>query len=272
MNEAAHTPYYRNLLRQELEDRTARNSRYSLRSFASALDISPQRLSDLIRGRYGLSATQAQAIAERLGLTDDELKRFVASAEMLHSRSALRRKVAQETFASLSSEITSLNLDSFEVISVWYHCAILELTYLKKFNSDSSWISTQLGISKFMVEQAIGRMERLGLLTISKSGKVSRTAEFIATPTGIPNKALRSFHKQILEKAIQAIDLQHVDERDVTSTVMAIDRTKMNEAKQDLKHFRRKFMKKYGTSTNQNAVYCLGMQFFNLSTNEENKK
>lgn len=259
-------PYYRELLSRELESRSACNPRYSLRSFARDLKLSPQRLSDLIRGRYGLSAIQARSIADELGLAPDEQKRFISSAEMLHSRSPLKRKMAREEFESLKQEYSTLSIDLFQVISEWYHYAILELTYVKGFQSKISWIAKYLGISEFTVEKAIERLRRLELLGIDKNGRMKCTKEFVMTPSGVPSEAIRKFHRQLLEKAIQALDLQTINERDMASVIMAIDCNRLDEAKEDLKRYRREFTKKYGSDPKQNEVYCLGIQFFRLQT------
>lgn len=268
----AHTPHYRTQLQQTLEVRSARNPRYSLRSFARDLKLSPQRISDLIRGRYGLSAQQAEEIAAKLGLAGDELRRFVSSAEMHHARSPAKRKSAEAEFNALSAPISSLSLDSFQVISDWYHYAILELTYIKGFRSGSDWISQQLNLPVFVVEQAIERLKRLDLLEVDATGRMRCTQAHLATPSGIPSEALRKFHRQLMEKAIQALDFQTVEERDTSSVVMTIDRARMSEAKEDLKRFRREFGQKYGSDPVQSEVYCLGMQFFRLHQRIEEKE
>ncbi|MGZ3710379.1 MAG: hypothetical protein ACXVBE_01430 [Bdellovibrionota bacterium] len=48
------TQDYREKIRQAMESRAARNPRYSMRSFAKDLGISPSRLSEVLKGRYGL--------------------------------------------------------------------------------------------------------------------------------------------------------------------------------------------------------------------------
>ncbi|MDH4467209.1 MAG: TIGR02147 family protein [Bacteriovoracaceae bacterium] len=261
--------YFRDYLTEELEKRSTNNPKYSLRAFARDLKISPQRLSDLIRGRYGLSGAQAKLIAEGLCLSSEEQRRFISSAEMLHARSELKRRKARQEFQQSSKPVSSLTLDAFKIISDWYHYAILELTYTKDFNSDASWIASCLEISKFTAEKAIERLKRLDLLVINKNGALKCTSEFVATPTGIPSNSLRKFHKQLLEKAINAIDVQTVGERDFGSTIMAIDQSCLDDAKQDLKKFRHEFMKKYGAAQHPTDVYCLGVQFFRLQNKTE---
>ena len=45
-------------------------------------------------------------------------------------------------------EYQQLQMDTFRVISDWYHFGILELTYLKSFKSDPRWIAKALGITE----------------------------------------------------------------------------------------------------------------------------
>lgn len=97
MNEATILSYtdYRAFLRDELSRRQARNARYSLRSFARDLGLAPPRLSDILRGRYGLSGAAAAELAARLRMSEEESFHFRDLAEAEHGRSRLARENAR---------------------------------------------------------------------------------------------------------------------------------------------------------------------------------
>jgi uncharacterized protein (TIGR02147 family) len=134
-----------------------------LRSFARDLGFSPARLSDVLRGRYGLSLAAAQTVASRLGMNSKERQHFCDLVESKHARSKANREAAQRRLDSAQT-YQQLTMDTFAVIADWYHYAILELTLLKNFQSDVKWIAHQLGINSIVVSAAIERLKRLDLI------------------------------------------------------------------------------------------------------------
>lgn len=254
---------YRETLRRELENRCANNPRYSLRSFARDLKISPARLSDVLSGRYGLSRAAAFDIAKVIGLNAQETEFFCNQVDSQHARSKQQREAALALVQDRTAHYRTLSLDGFHVISDWYHYAILELSLTKDFQSDSAWIARALGINQLVVKSAIERLLRLDLL-VEKDGFWRAAEDFTASTDGIPSEAIRKFHKQILTKALAAIELQSIAERDLTSMVMAIDSRQLDAAKAEIKKFRRGFDAKFGASQSKDRVYCLSIQFFNL--------
>jgi uncharacterized protein (TIGR02147 family) len=237
-----------------------------MRSFARDLGVSPSRLSDVLNGRYGLSVAAATEIAKCLGLNEDETRSFCDLVEARHARDRRKRHEAQARVALASARYNSLSLDSFQVISEWYHFAILELATTKEFRSSSTWIARQLELNPAVVTGAVARLQRLGLLREDDRGNWFPAERFTASPDGTPSEAVKRFHRQILEKALIAIDCQTVEERDLSSMILAIDPAHIAEAKAEIKKFRRAFDAKFGSSTAKQRVYCLATQFFSLQT------
>jgi uncharacterized protein (TIGR02147 family) len=254
---------YRALLREELEKRCERNPRYSLRSFARDLGLAPARLSDVLRGRYGISRVAAETLAKKLGWNAEERAYFSDLVESEHARSKIRRESAAERLQSLSQTYQQLSVDGYQVVADWYHYAILELTITKTFQSDLAWIAKTLGISEHIVTAAVERLKRLELLE-DKNGKLVPTDAFTASPDGIPSESIKKNHQQILEKAITAIREQTVEERDFSNMVLAVSKQDLPRAKEMIKRFRREFDAEFGKAATKDEVYCLGVQFFRL--------
>lgn len=259
---------YRVLLSEKLEERCARNSRYSLRSFARDLGISPARLSDVLRGRYGLSIESAKVIADKMGLNESEISHFCDLVASEHSRSQKKRLAAKERIEKQIPDHQRLSMDAFQIVSDWYHFAILELTQVKGFKSSTKWIASRLELDEQKVITAIERMKRLNL--IQKVGRTLKPVEdFTTSPDGVSSAAIKKFHGQVLEKAANAIHAQSIDERDFSSVMMAIDPKDIPEAKKEIKAFRRNLSARFAKGKNKTSVYCLSVQLFNLS---EDKK
>lgn len=260
---------YQRVLRSELEKRCAKNPRYSLRAFARDLELSASHLSGILGGRYGLSREGAVSISRRIGLAAGETEIFVQSVESQHARSRVLRQVASEKLKALrkkSHSTTKLELDHFQMISDWYHFAILELTYLKSFRPTFDWIAKALDIHPLLAKKAVERLVRLKLLKVD--GETWRPSDE-ETETGFetPSAAIKNFHSQVLERAGQALQVQPLEMRDFRTTIFAIRKDRLAEAKKQIEQLHREFCIEVseGGSIGKDDVYCLSTQLFNLS-------
>ncbi len=259
---------YRAKLKAELAARCKANPGYSLRAFARDLTFSPQRLSDILNGHQGLSLESAKRIAARLNLSSREAQKFCDQVESLHARSQVKRDLAARRLALSSVDVLesrALSLDSFQVISDWYHYALMELTRTAGFKNDIDWISVRLGLPQSTVSAGMERLKRLEILEEVK-GLLRPTKGFVFSPSDIPSDAIKSFHRQVMEKALNAMSACSIDERDFSAVTMAINSSRMAEAKAEIKKFRRKFSNRLESGGDKDSVYCLSVQFFELTS------
>jgi uncharacterized protein (TIGR02147 family) len=256
---------YRQYLKNELEQRCRRNPAYSLRSFATALDLKPPHLSAVLNGKKGLSQSSAAKIADALRWDKKEKQTFCDLVTIQHGRSKADKDAAQVRLKVALKEkaYQTINLDEFKMISDWHHFAILHLFELKDFEPSVDWISKKLSLPKIEIEQALTRLENVG--RIERRGKVWKlNTAFISTPN-VPSTAIRHHHHQILTKAAEALEKQSILERDFSSIMMAMDDSKIPEAKEWIQDFRRKFCADLDKSSEKNKVYCLAVQLFKMS-------
>jgi uncharacterized protein (TIGR02147 family) len=263
---------YRQVLIRELASRTRRNPSYSLRAFARDLNIPAPKLSQALRGIKGFSAERANAIANHLALSTSEKELFIDLVQSEHARSQTHREEAKKRVAQKTENdgFCELDLERFQIISDWFHFAILELTDVKTFESSPEWISERLGISLTETKAAVERLLDFGLLTKNRKGDLQQTFADLATPSGIPSRSIREQHYQLLKKADKALDTFSVNERDFSAITLAIASEDIPKAKNLIKVFRRKFNKEMQSSPEKDRVYCISIQFFPLDKNLEN--
>lgn len=155
----AHHDTFRNRLRSELAARCGRNPRYSLRAFANFLDIDHASLSQMMRGARACTAQTIRRLGARIGLTAEEIARYIAAAELKldHAQPATdNRKLADDAAVILGS---------------WSAFAILELMQLKEFRPDVRWIARMLGIESDEVQIMLQHLIRLDFLQMKEAGK-----------------------------------------------------------------------------------------------------
>ena len=89
--------------------------------FAKYLAIDHATLSQLLRGKRALTARAIMRLGSRLGLDRATIDRYVAH-EAYRGREA--------GLEAAASEVQQLVSDAANIVSDWYHHAILELTHL----------------------------------------------------------------------------------------------------------------------------------------------
>jgi uncharacterized protein (TIGR02147 family) len=227
-----------------------KNPSYSLRAFAKKLALSPAALSEILNSKRKVSIKKAQEILTRLNLNPEE------SFEII---SQLNKKFAPK------KNHTELNMDQFLLISEWYHFAILSLAETKKFKADSQWIAKRLGIKSQEAEGALERLERLGALIRNRKGELKASGQPLSTPDNIPSSAIRRQHSIMLNKALDSLDKDQIDQRDFLGVTMAIDPSKIPLAKKLLREFVGTLCSTLETGE-QTEVYRFNSQLLPLST------
>lgn len=264
---------YRDFIVREFQQRKKRNPAYSLGAYARDLGIPAPNLSQVLHGSKGFSLARARLIAAKINLQDEEKELFIHLVQAQHARSSSERKLALEKAhqVQLALEYSELEVERFKIISDWYHFAILELTELSEFQSDSAWIAQRLQLPTELVKAAVDRLFEFGLLQ-NREGRWSQSQEHLAVPTSNPSHVLREYHRQILAKAESAIENVSVDERDFSAVTISISEKTYPQAIQLLKEFRRNLAKILQEAPEKDRVYCLSLQFFPLDKKDSQPK
>ena len=238
------------LLKSALQERFDKNPQYSLRSFARATGISHTVLSLVLSGKRSLSKKATLKLADYLNLGQQE-----------------KMKLLRSHLGSQPEAYQTLQLDAFEVISDWYHYAILSLMDLPNSQFDARWISKQLGIQVTHAKMAMSRLQRLELIQQETNGQWRQTGNPIKIENKISTAATRKFHKQVLNRAINSIDKDPIPVRDFSSMTFVFDQSQMEYARKKIQDFRRKLVAELEVKGSPSAVYNLTIQMYPVSNN-----
>lgn len=234
------------MLRFELDSRIRSNQKYSMRAFARYLGVEPSALSKILSEKRKLSPEKRMGFAKSLGW------------DMGTLFPSLDRQSNQPEFMNVAR-------DQEELVTTWYHYAILELARIKSYVPTSTFIARNLGISRFEAKAALDRLKRLRMLDARGRLVTDKNRTTTVGNARISGDKLRQLQKKMLEKAIQALDLTPEAERDQSTMVMAIPSRLLTEAKEELKKFRRKFCSNYDALPDIDRVYHLSVSFYPVS-------
>lgn len=240
---------------REYLNRRNKNSNYSIRAFALYLNIAAPTVSHLLSGKRKPSQKFVKNLFKRLNASPKEQEVILSSIKS--------SKVESEKLSAIA-HYHQIALDSFKVLADWYHYAILEMTSVKSFKSNFAWIANQLDLSVPEVQQAVERLIRLELLE-EKGKSLVKTKSFVTNyDEGYTSSALKKLQRDLMLKALEAIDFTPSEDKDITSMTMAIDESKIPEAKKKIKKFRRELCA-FLEDGAQTRVFNLGIQLYPIS-------
>lgn len=259
-------------LNRELDRRVKTNSRYSQRGFARSLGLSPGELSEVLRGKRKLGLKAALKISRSMGLNPAETKHLLQLAQIEKSRDwNIETRLTAEPVPLSTSAVEQ---DVFALVSEWYCFAILNLMDTADFKWNSALVAKRLGLTRPQAQIAMDRLLRLGLVKKSPAGKIVPTNDMIQSTGGIPSAAIRSYHRQMLDKAIAALEFQPVQERDITGIGFACDPKDIEAIKREISEFQDQLVAKYRGGTGKGKatdVYHIEVAFFKLTEGANNE-
>jgi uncharacterized protein (TIGR02147 family) len=236
------TPYL-TILAGELRRKKAANPRYSLHAFSRDTGIAATRLSQILRGRQGLSAQSARKVAERLKLSPRQAQAFTLSVEAQHSRSRVEREKARQQASALQAahrEIETMPATELEALSAWAYLAVLEGFHIAKLPKSVEGFSRFFGMDEKTTRQVLELLVRQGRI-LRRGNHYRLRLTRLGTTQDVPSFPLRNFAREMLQRAITSLESQQVEERDISTLTFAFPKKLLPEAKQRLIAFRREF-------------------------------
>lgn len=235
-----------NLLQTELIRRCQNNPKYSLRAFANNLGISPANLSLILNKKRPPSQKTIDKILRCNTIAS--FSKGMITADLMSAR----------------EDNENLSLDDFEKINSWKAYAILGLLKTKSFNSNVTTISARLGLTTVEVKYLIELLIKSSL--IEKSGSTLKRSK---GPIRINNKVssanAKVFQRELVIKALESMENEPFENRDLSSITFVMSRDKMEIAKAEIRKFRLKMAQLFEQDPTADDVYSLTVQFAPLT-------
>jgi uncharacterized protein (TIGR02147 family) len=267
---------YRDILKQNFQDRSLVNPSYSMRSFARDLAIAPSSLSEVLNGKKGISPKRSIEFAKNLKLPEWQVQYFCDLVAMEHAKSPVIRSEAEMRLKGRAQEnqVRIINQTAMRALTSWIDLAILELTYLKNFKPSSDWIAKSLGIEKDQAVNSIVRLKAAKLLEKDPTtGKWVDASPLFSSTDGIPSDSIRKFHQTVLQLAQKKLENPDIKSRTVKSVVFSVSDENALKAKRILDEAISKIVALADESPQEREnVMCFSSQLFSLTESKKENK
>ncbi|MBY0315087.1 MAG: TIGR02147 family protein [Bdellovibrionales bacterium] len=253
---------YRDILSSIYTTRRKKNRSYSLAAFSRDCGFESYHISDIIKGRYGLSLRSAEKVANRLRMPADIRCEFLDLVQMEVAKSPVDREIAKSQLKQLryrSDKIISA--DEFQQVGEWYHFAICELARKPQEELDPQDLSERLEITVKQAKDAVETLCRLGILMKNRSRGYTVDYKVLKYQTNTTPNKIRTYHKDIISKALVAMEREPVDQRFFSTFNGLLTEAEYQSLTEDIAAFIRKRLSEVQNEDRKHShLYSVGFQ------------
>lgn len=266
----------RDYLRDLFESLKGSEARFSYERFSEMLGFGRNSYAyQIIAGTRPITEKAALRFCNGIPLVGRDRRYFLAICRYQFAKALDEREAAIGEIIALRSELAESDMDraQIEYFSEWYHPVVRELVALADFRFDPAWIVKRIS-PEISTEQAIYSLkllQRVGYIELDPvSGRWVQTEVNVKTSVEVRSLALLRFHRQMIERAKEAILAVPSAERDVSAITIALSDRQFQELKKSLQATRREVLKKFASETRPDAaepsrIYQLNTQLFPLT-------
>ena len=164
-------------------------------------------------------------------------------------------------------EFSRIPLEKLELIKDWYHFVIFDLIVVPTFTDhsiESFHRSLNKKVTAAQIKKALQNLEKLNFIEKIKGSqtvKYKRLTDTISTPEGIPSEALRIHHRGMIHRALDSIDEQVVENRQLSGLTFQIKKEKVGDIKKEIQNFFSNIYEKYSDVAGE-EIYQMNLQLF----------
>jgi uncharacterized protein (TIGR02147 family) len=265
---------YRAYLADWFTAQKAANPRYSHRMFARRAGVrSPSLLAEVIAGRRNLTPATIDGFARALSLGRDEAALFHDLVAFDQAADHAEKNAAWERIAASRRFRGARPIDGAMVryLSHWYIPATRELALRADFQPDPAWVAAALlpKITASQARDALDTLLAIGLL-VERDGRTVPADVSVATPHEVAGLAAHNYHREMLERASDAIGTVLPKDRHLCGVTVAIPARLVPQLKRELDAFQERLLHLCDeTAGEAERVYQIGLYLVPLSRGRE---
>ena len=261
---------YRAFLRDFYAEKKASGRGFSFRAFSRRAGLgSPNYLKLVMDGDRNLTPEMAERFAAACGLKGDAATFFCELVGFNQARNTAERS---DRFARLTTYRKYRAAHQLEVAqaaycSNWFLPAIRELAARRDFRADPAWIARTLvpQITVAEASMALEKLLELRLLVKDEDGRIRQGSELVTTGNETMLVHVRSYHRTMIGRALEAMDEIDPAERDISSLTLCLGATGLRRFKERLQRFQNELLELSSLESNPEQVIQINFQLFPLS-------
>ncbi len=166
-------------------------------------------------------------------------------------------------FSRLALDQELLDEKVFQMVSDWQHLVLKQFFRSPRRMSAAKIAQALRGkLSVPQVQKTLETLTQLGVIQVDASGEIRPTQnKGFFSQADVPSEAVRSHHRQMMERAREAMEELPVLEREITAMTLSFNPANYAKVKNEIREFKNRIDARYGEEK-ADAVYQLNIQFF----------
>ncbi len=267
---------YQNFLQDFYKEQKSNRYYFSFRYMAQKLEMDPAHIARILQGKRHISERCIDKFVELCKFDEQQRKYFTALVAFNKAKTDRESKERFERLIS-ATEIPSriLQADEYQFYQKWYYTAVRSLIAVGTFKAkgDFSRIASELSppISAKEAKEAVSLLMKLGLVTDNQEGNLILTDKNISTGAHWRSVAVRTFQKQTMKLAAEALERIPREVRDISTITLGVSLKNLPLLKDRIQEFRSSLTRLANEDTMPDEVYQLNIQLFPLSNRTRGK-
>lgn len=257
-------------LRDSYNEKRKANERFSLRAWAKQLGLkSPTSLHAVIQGQRKIPLNYHEGLVSSLKLSDEESYYLLVLISYEHAKNDLQKLSFLEKLQVLRKykNLSMHELANFEFLSDPFYTCLVEMTDLKDFQSEVSWIQKNNRITKDanQIKCVLSNLLEEGYLQ-SNEDRVFKAHTHTTNVHDLANLGSQKYHRNTSLLAAESVQVQSVDEREFNSYSMNIESKNLDKIKASMREYVKRFIAEFEAPAGEgDSTYQLNLQFFSLT-------
>jgi len=261
---------YRLFLKDTYEESKKTSRFFSYRYFAQKAGInSPNFLKQIIESKRNLTVLTIEKFITALKLNEKEAHFFRHLVLFNQAKLSSEKQQHYAVMLSLMHTVKELRLTALqhEYYNNWFVAVVRELLCLYDFKDDYKAVAAAVTppITVRDVRFAVKLLEKLDMVKRLPNGTYQQTAAAIISDSNLARTAVRSFNREMLHKAEQALDTIPVEERQIYGVTVGVSKECYDVVTAEMAAFRDRVVAIVNSDRHSNRVYQLHLQLFPLS-------
>ncbi len=268
---------YRALLADYYTLKKSEGRGFSYRAFSRRAGLrSPNHLKRVVDGERNLTPEMATRYAAAMGLDGEPAAYFCDLVAFNQAKTGRERNAAYQRLTGFRGyrKAQKLDLETAAYHATWYLPAIREMAVRSDFRDDPAWIAKRLrpSITTAEAKKALDTLFYLGLLSRDDEGRVVQAEPVATTGPQTEGMHIGNYHREMLGRAAEAIDVIPAAERDISSLTMCVGEDGLRRLKERIRRFRQELIALATEEEEGEQVVQLGIQLFPLTTRRRDEE
>ena len=164
---------------------------------------------------------------------------------------------------------TVLNKEMYEYFSSWWNIVLREEMNILPYSGNARDLASKLlpPITEAQAKRSVRLLQNLGMISKDDDGKYRLKSDFVTTDGMVQAIAVRSFQKDMIRLAMEALDRVPRENRDISTLTISTSRECLEVIRERLAELRREIMDLVRREEKTEEVFQLNFQIFPLTQN-----